>query len=88
MLSTTLRRMEKGGNHHHGWLSRDYLRLDCRATGCVWNKSGECMASSLAKISATSSCDGFRPKPGPKQPDGDQSNYGRSKALVGWRTEH
>lgn len=71
MIHTSLQRMAKGGNHHHGWVSRDYLTIHCQATGCVWNNGKECMASSLAKIDAQGHCGGFRAKPGPKKPDGD-----------------
>jgi hypothetical protein len=57
--------------HHHDWVSRDYLDIDCKATGCKYNAAEKCMVPSRAKIGATGSCTGFEAKPLPAKIDGD-----------------
>ena len=55
---------------HHDWLSRDWLDIDCRATGCMYNAGGKCMVPSRCKINPDGRCAGFEAKPMPKV-DGD-----------------
>ena len=51
---------------HHPWVSRDYEDIDCRATGCMFNREEKCMCPSLCKIGDDGKCQGFRVKPAPR----------------------
>jgi hypothetical protein len=59
-----------GGNDHHGWASRDYLDVDCKATGCQFNRDEKCMVPSRYKIGADGRCEGFQVPP-QKKIEGD-----------------
>ena len=52
--------------HHHDWLSRDYLDIDCKATVCKFNIHEKCAAPSLCKITPDGRCEGFQARPMPK----------------------
>ena len=57
--------------HHHDWLSRDWLDIDCQAVGCTYNRECKCMVPSLCKIGDDGRCQGFVARATPKQVDGD-----------------
>lgn len=59
------------GTGHRSWASRDYLDVDCKATGCRYNVVAMCMVPSRCKIEADGRCQGFEAKPLPKKIDGD-----------------
>jgi len=66
------RRMAKhnpGG--HNDFVSRDYAEIDCRATGCMWNRKEKCMVPGLAKIDPEGKCSGFKVAPQKRGLDGD-----------------
>lgn len=66
------RLMPKENPHgHHDWVSRDYARLDCGATGCWFNDNGQCAVPSLCKIGEDGRCVSFTPKPVQKTYEGD-----------------
>jgi hypothetical protein len=58
------------GGGHHDWLSRDYLDIDCKATGCMFNRDEKCMVPSRAKIGPDGRCEGFQVPP-TKKIEGD-----------------
>jgi len=60
-----------GTGHHHPWLSRDYEDIDCRATGCLFNRNGKCMTPSCCKIGEDGRCQGFRAPPMKSIKEGD-----------------
>ena len=56
----------------HGYpVSRDWANVDCRATGCRWNRLEKCMVPSRCKIGADGKCGGFEVPPAVTQVDGD-----------------
>lgn len=40
-------------------LSRDWEDIDCRATGCKYNRCEKCIVPSRCKIGPTGTCEGF-----------------------------
>ena len=51
-------------NRPYGFpVSRDWADVDCKATGCRFNKCEKCMVPSRCKINASGSCEGFELKP-------------------------
>jgi len=55
-------------------VSRDWEDIDCKATGCLYNRSDveKCMVPSKCKIGDMGECTGFEVKPfNPKQVNGD-----------------
>lgn len=58
-------------SYHHPWVSRDYEEIDCRATGCFFNKELKCSVPSLCKIDDTGKCVGFKAKQQTTIVDGD-----------------
>ena len=58
---------------HYGFpVSRDWEDVDCRATGCRFNRNEKCMVPSRCKISADGRCEGFEAPPIQiSKPDGD-----------------
>ena len=56
---------------HHDWVSRDYIDIDCNATGCVYNRISKCMVPSQCKITEDGRCEGFKMKSSPTNIDGD-----------------
>lgn len=60
-----------GRGHHHDWLSRDWLDIDCKAVGCFFNRGGKCMVPSRCEIGDDGKCRGFQARETPKRPDGD-----------------
>ena len=48
----------------HGFpVSRDWADIDCRATGCRWNRNEKCIVPSRCKISDDGRCNGFEVPP-------------------------
>lgn len=41
-------------------VSRDWEDIDCRATGCIYNRSLKCGVPSLCEIGEDGRCKGFR----------------------------
>lgn len=62
---------DTGGGDHHPWASRDYLDIDCKATGCKWNLNERCLVPSRCEIGPDGRCNGFQARETPKQIDGD-----------------
>ena len=60
-----------GKNYDHGWQSRDTKDVDCKATGCMFNRAEKCAVPTRCKITTTGSCEGFQAKPMPSKVDGD-----------------
>lgn len=60
-----------GKNYDHGWQSRDTKDVDCKATGCMFNRAEKCAVPTRCKITTTGSCEGFQAKPLPPKVDGD-----------------
>jgi len=48
-------------------VSRDWADVDCRATGCRWNRSEKCMVPSRCQIAEDGRCKGFEVPPIQKQ---------------------
>ena len=62
------------GRRPYGFpVSRDWEDLDCKATGCKWNRNEHCMFPAQCKISDDGRCQGFVAKAMEtnKKPDGD-----------------
>jgi hypothetical protein len=57
--------------HHHDWISRDWLDIDCQATGCKYNVGKKCAVPSRCQIGANGGCSGFEARQLPKKIDGD-----------------
>ncbi len=51
------------GSDHHSWASRDYLDVDCKAVGCMFNRDEKCMVPSRFVIGADGRCSGFQVPP-------------------------
>ena len=49
-------REKRDGNYP---VSRDWADVDCRATGCKYNRLEKCMVSSRCKIGDDGRCTGF-----------------------------
>jgi hypothetical protein len=60
-----------GKHYDHGWQSRDTKDIDCKATGCLFNRAETCMVPTRCQINATGGCAGFEPVPLPAKLDGD-----------------
>lgn len=60
-----------GKHYDHGWQSRDTKDVDCKATGCMFNRAEKCAVPTRCKITTTGSCEGFQAKPMPPKVDGD-----------------
>lgn len=58
------------GSGHHDWVSRDYEEVDCKATGCLFNRNETCMVPSRCKIGNDGRCAGFEASPS-KEVEGD-----------------
>lgn len=69
-MSRALGRIGNRG-HHHDWVSRDYLDVDCQAVGCLFNRDNKCMVPSKCKIATDGRCEGFQARTMPKVIDGD-----------------
>jgi hypothetical protein len=56
----------------HGFpVSRDWADIDCKATGCMYNRNEKCMVPSRCKINTEGRCDGFEAPPPKEKIDGD-----------------
>lgn len=60
-----------GKGNHHGWASRDYLDIDCKAVGCKYNFQLKCGVPSRCEIQPDGRCAGFEALETPKKIDGD-----------------
>lgn len=53
-------------------VSRDWADVDCKATGCRFNRNENCMVPSRCKINTEGRCEGFETPPVQvSKPDGD-----------------
>lgn len=62
---------DRRSDYHLPWTSRDILEIDCRATGCAFNVTGQCAVPSRCEINESGACKGFQARETPKQVDGD-----------------